>query len=114
MTDEEYFSGIDALRVQRTLLDQEETRHRQAYLDSQEFRVGDEIYYTPPTAKHRPAPNEQKGFIFNADIVSWLGVSVYYTVCPPTKAGKMPKVAKNARRGTAEALKLRKVEESDD
>jgi len=113
MTDEEYLSGVEDLRIRQTLLDQEKTRHLQVYLNSQEFRVGDKVYYTPPTARHKPASDELKGFVFNVE-PSWFGTGVYYTVCPPTKAGTFPKIDMKACRGSKETLNLRKVEESND
>ena len=113
MNDKEYLAALQSLSERDVALAEEKAQLQKDYLDSQEFRVGDEVYYTPPSGWNNPS-RELKGFIFNAEIISWLEVSVYYTVCPPTKAGKMPKVAKNARRGTKETLNLRKVEASND
>ena len=115
MTDEEYLSGLEALRVRQALLDQEKTRHLQVYLDSQEFRVGDQVYYTPPTSRHYPPERELKGFIFSAEpSFRFNDVYIYYTVCLATKAGTLPKLAKNASYGCKETLNLRKVEASND
>ena len=113
MNDKEYLAALQSLREREVALIEEKAQLQKDYLDSQEFRVGDEVYYTPPTYLS-PEP-ELKGFIFNAE-PSFLfnDVYIYFTVCPPTKAGALPKTAKNASYGTAKDLKLRKVEAFND
>jgi hypothetical protein len=116
MTNEEYFAKLQALRDRQEALDQEKAQLNQDYFDSLPFKEGDEVYYT---RYYGFSSSELRGFIFRVDASPFAdadfakGVFVHYAVCPPTKAGKMPKVAKNATYGTEEQLKLRKFQDSD-
>jgi len=115
MTNEEYLTRLQTLREREVALMEEKAQLQRDYLDSQEFRVGDEVYYTPPTSRHYPPERELKGFIFSAEpSFRFNDVYIYYTVCLATKAGTLPKLAKNASYGCKETLNLRKVEASND
>jgi len=115
MTNEEYLTRLQTLREREVALMEEKAQLQRDYLDSQEFRVGDQVYYTPPTSRHYPPERELKGFIFSAEpSFRFNDVYIYYTVCLATKAGTLPKLAKNASYGCKETLNLRKVEASND
>lgn len=112
MDNKEYLAALRSLHDRQAALSKEKAQLVQDYLDSLPLQAGDEVYYTPPSTWGNSF-RELKGFIFSVE-VSPFDATVYYKVCLPTRAGKLPKAAKNYSYNTEENLKLRKVEESND